>query len=91
MNIAIKLFVYDFKDNIFNIYSGLSICCNLSINKILISCLASFNCYLTGNNSLFMQLLGQVLDSKFFKIDSQVNYCALVILTALIIICLICW
>lgn len=52
MNIAIRLSTHSFKDDILNIYYSLSICCNLSTYKILAPYLTSFNCHLTGNNSL---------------------------------------
>lgn len=51
MNIKIRSFAYRYKDDIFNLHSGLSMYCNSSTNIILVSCLAGFNYYLTGNIS----------------------------------------
>lgn len=88
VNITTKSSAHSFKDNVFNIYSSLSICRNSSINKIWASYLASFNCYLTGNNNLSTQLSGQILSTKLFKANLQGNCCASVVLTTLAIICL---
>lgn len=52
VNILIKLLTYNFKNNVSNIHFSLSICFKSHTNLILISCLASFNCYLIRNNRL---------------------------------------
>lgn len=49
VNIEIKSFIHDFKDDISNLQSSLSICYNSSTNIILALYLASFNYYLTRN------------------------------------------
>lgn len=47
INIKTKSFAHGSKHNISNLYSGLSIDRNSSINVILAPYLASFNCHLT--------------------------------------------
>lgn len=44
VSILIKSFTYGFNDNISNVFSGLSISYNSSINIILIPCWINFNC-----------------------------------------------
>ena len=43
MNIKTRLFTYGFKNDIFNLYFNLNICCNSSSNIILALYLANFN------------------------------------------------
>lgn len=49
INIKIRLFAYDFKNNVFYLEFNLSICHNSFIIVILGLYLASFNYHLTGN------------------------------------------
>lgn len=54
INIIIRLFIYNFKDNIFNLYFSLGIYYNFSINIILALYLTSFNYHLARNYNLSM-------------------------------------
>lgn len=68
VNIKTKPFTHSSKDDIFYLYSSLSIYYNSSIDIILSPYLVSFNHYLTKNISLSTQYLGQSLTAKLLKI-----------------------
>lgn len=52
INIKRRSSTHEFKDDICNLHSGLSICYNFSTDVLLTPCLASFNHYLTRNINL---------------------------------------
>lgn len=81
MNIKIKIFSHICKNEVSNLYFILNMYNNFSIDVIFVPYLISFNHYSTRNISLSLQLSGQVLSVELFKVVSQANHYAWVVLT----------
>lgn len=81
VNIETISSTHSFKNDVSNLHFGLSIYYNSFTNIILTLYLASFNCHLTKNMSLYIQSSDQILIAKLLKVALQVNHYILIFLT----------